>query len=191
MDWYMDPSAWSVPLTDDGPADWQRVADGEQPEQRPQQPVTVSNVETTDDSIEFDVSQPGTPILVKTSYFPNWKASGADGPWRVTPNLMVVVPTSTHVELHYGYTGVDALGYGLSLIGLLGLVWLWRAKPIVMPPDPPRRPRRVSPDPDEPPGPQGEVPAAAFDPASVILGPSSSTNEPPFPLAGSPPAADD
>ncbi len=39
------------------------------------------------------------PVLVKVSYFPNWHASGADGPWRVTPNLMVVVPTSHDVTL--------------------------------------------------------------------------------------------
>ncbi len=32
------------------------------------------------------------PSLVRTSYFPNWDASGAEGPYRVAPNLMVVVP---------------------------------------------------------------------------------------------------
>ncbi len=116
--------------------DWQRVAKGEQPEIRPQTPVTVSNISTGTDSIEFDVSEPGTPILVKTSYFPNWQATGADGPWRVTPNLMVVVPTSNHVELHYGYTKVEFLGYGVSLLGVVGLVWLWRAGAVTMPPEP-------------------------------------------------------
>ena len=44
----------------------------------------------------------GTPVEVRVSYFPNWKASGADGPWRVAPNLMVVVPTSHDVTLTYG-----------------------------------------------------------------------------------------
>jgi len=38
--------------------------------------------------------QIGQPVLVKVSYFPNWKASGAKGPYRVTPNLMVVIPRS-------------------------------------------------------------------------------------------------
>jgi hypothetical protein len=161
MDWYMNPDAWSVPLTDGGPPEWQRVADGQQPEARPQTPVTVSNVSSTNDSIEFDVSEPGTPVLVKTSYFPNWKASGADGPWRVTPNLMVVVPTSTHVELHYGYTGVDLLGYGVSLIGIAGLFWLWRSGRVVIPPEPPRRRRRPE-----------RIPASTFDPTDAIVGQS-------------------
>ena len=46
-------------------------------------------------------------MLVKMSYFPNWQVAGADGPYRVAPNFMVVVPTDTHVELTYGRTGVE------------------------------------------------------------------------------------
>ncbi len=174
MDWYMDPSAWSVFLTDGGPDEWQRVDDGVTPEERPQQPVTVSNIETSNDRIEFDVSEVGTPVLVKTSFFPNWKAEGADGPWRVTPNLMVVVPTSEHVELHYGYTGVDVMGWGLTVLGLLGLLWFWRAGPVEMPPAPPPR-RRPTDDaepgdePDDVDATRHTVRADAFDPAAVIL----------------------
>jgi hypothetical protein len=66
--------------------------------------------------------------LVKVSYFPNWKVSGGEGPYRVTPNLMVVVPTSTHVKLHYGYVGVDYLANALTLFGLIALFWLFRAR---------------------------------------------------------------
>jgi hypothetical protein len=63
---------------------------------------------------------------VKASYFPNWRASGAEGPWRVAPNLMVVVPTANNVELTYGRTGPEYAGVGLSVFGLLGLVLLAR-----------------------------------------------------------------
>jgi hypothetical protein len=90
----------------------------------------VSHVRTTDDRISFDVDEPGTPVLVKVSYFPNWQASGANGPWRVAPNLMVVVPTSTHVSLHYGRTAVDWLGWVFTLLGVAGVVWLWRTGPV-------------------------------------------------------------
>ena len=89
----------------------------------------VTNIGTGEDSISFDVDRPGSPVLVKTSYFPNWKASGARGPWRVAPNLMVVVPTERHVELNYGYTPVDALGWGLTLLGIGGLVVLAGRRP--------------------------------------------------------------
>jgi uncharacterized membrane protein len=90
----------------------------------------------TDDRISFDVSRLGTPVLVKVSYFPNWQASGATGPYRASPNLMVVVPTSHHVVLHYGYTPVDDVGWLLTLAGLLGAGFMaWRGRfPRRMPP---------------------------------------------------------
>ena len=60
--------------------------------------VTVTNVDIRDQSLSFDVDRIGVPVLVRVSYFPNWNASGADGPWRIGPNMMVVVPQDTHVE---------------------------------------------------------------------------------------------
>jgi uncharacterized membrane protein len=89
--------------------------------------VEVSNPVIDDDSISFDVDRVGEPVLVKMSYFPNWQASGAEGPYRVAPNFMVVVPTDTHVELTYGRTSVEWLSYALTLLGIMGLVLLVRA----------------------------------------------------------------
>ena len=65
-------------------------------------------------------------MLVRTSYFPNWKADGADGPWRATPNLMVVVPTAEDVRLYYGRTTVDVVAILLSVVGLVALVGMTR-----------------------------------------------------------------
>ncbi|HEX5366754.1 MAG TPA: hypothetical protein VFW63_08860, partial [Acidimicrobiales bacterium] len=75
------------------------------------------------------VDRPGVPVLVKVSYFPNWRATGAEGPYRVAPNLMVVVPSGRHVELSYGRTWVEHLAAGLSAVGLVGLVLLRRRPP--------------------------------------------------------------
>ena len=85
----------------------------------------VSAVTQTDSSLSFHVSRVGTPVLVKVSYFPNWHASGADGPWRVTPNLMVVVPTSHDVTLTYGATAANDLGLAATLVGVGALVGLF------------------------------------------------------------------
>jgi hypothetical protein len=114
--------------------------------------VKVSNVSLGRDTVEFDVDQVGVPVLVKVSYFPNWKVDGADGPYRVTPNLMVVIPTDTHVQLHYGYTAIDYASYGLTALGIVALVLLFRLRPrwpfaanedafvdVVEPPEPRRR----------------------------------------------------
>ena len=89
------------------------------------EPVVVSNFSIEQQSLEFDVDRVGVPVLVKVSYFPNWKASGAEGPWRIGPNMMVVVPTDTHVELSYGRRGIDYAAIVLTLIGIGLCVW-WR-----------------------------------------------------------------
>jgi hypothetical protein len=120
--WYDQPSRWDVELAASGPADWPRVPIGDtDPPRHAVAPTTVSHIVEQDNEISFHVSRVGTPVLVKVSYFPNWQASGASGPYRVTPNLMVVVPTSHTVTLHYGKTGADRAGDLLTLLGLLAL----------------------------------------------------------------------
>jgi hypothetical protein len=93
-------------------------------------------------------------VLVKTSYFPNWQVKGAKGPYRATPNEMIVVPTGTHVSLHYGRTPVDWAGIVLTVGGLGALVGLagWKLDPLAA--RPPRR-RRVPPAGAPPSGPSG------------------------------------
>jgi hypothetical protein len=90
----------------------------------------VSRVRVGLQSVTFDVSRLGVPTLVKVSYYPGWHAIGATGPYRVSPNLMVVVPTSHHVELLYGSTPATTVGRGLTLATVLaGLAYLvWRPK---------------------------------------------------------------
>ena len=133
MSWYKDPTRWDVYLAADGPASWARVAPREPAAARPEPATVVSAIATSDDSISFDVDRVGTPVLVKVSYFPNWKVDGADGPYRVAPNLMVVIPTSNHVALHYGTTNVDRLGWLLTLVGIVLAVVLARQARLTMP----------------------------------------------------------
>ena len=133
LPWYLDPSAWKVPLAAGGPADWQRIEVGETPTAIPLDANGISNITTDTDRISFDVSRVGVPVLVKVSYFPNWKVSGAEGPWRVSPNLMVVVPTSEHVSLHFGSTRVEMFAWFVTILGLFGLILLWRAGPMLLP----------------------------------------------------------
>ncbi|MDZ7675268.1 MAG: hypothetical protein U5K30_09395 [Acidimicrobiales bacterium] len=130
LDWFQDPSRWAIALAASGPDDWQRVDPGQAPEPQPVEPAEVSDVEIGRDGISFTVDEPGSPVLVKQSYFPNWEASGAEGPYRVAPNLMVVVPTDTEVSLGYGRTGVDWLAIALTALGLGLLVVLVRAGPV-------------------------------------------------------------
>jgi hypothetical protein len=126
--WFADPTALDRPLTDGGPASWQHAstAKARTVAKEPLPELEVTNLRTTDTSVAFDVSRTGVPVMVKTSYFPNWEAHGARGPWRATPNFMVVVPTSRHVELTYGTTNAEWAGRFLAVVGLAGLgglVW--------------------------------------------------------------------
>jgi hypothetical protein len=146
--WFQHRDEWTAMPADDGPVGWQRVAvtpdlsrregEADDPGRRvdiviPTEPiesvplpeVAVSNVVMGQDSVAFDVDQVGVPVLVKVGYFPNWNASGAEGPYRVGPNMMVVVPTAAHVELQYGRSAVDYLTMLLTVAGI-ALCFLWR-----------------------------------------------------------------
>jgi hypothetical protein len=130
--WFQHPEDWASLPADDGPDDWQRITVGvdesrqipdptrppEDPDTRgkqvdivvpeqtiepvPLDPIQVSDVEMGEQDLSFRVDRVGVPVLVKVSYFPNWEVDGAEGPFRVAPNLMVVVPTDNEVRLHYG-----------------------------------------------------------------------------------------
>jgi hypothetical protein len=135
-DWFQAPASWDVHLAADGPEEWPRTDSYDTAPRVPVDPVEVTNVEVTDDGVSFDVSETGVPVLVKVSYFPNWEVEGAEGPWQVSPTFMVVVPTETHVELSYGTAPVEVAGWGLTVLGLVGLVLLVRAGPLRMDSDP-------------------------------------------------------
>lgn len=135
IEWFNDPSRWDVMPATSGPSDWPRVSRNDRAPEQPTPVANVTNVKVYRDAMSFDVDRIGTPVLVRASYFPNWDVSGADGPYRVGPNLMVVVPRSNHVELDYGRSGVEIGGTLLSLLGLgLLLVMARRERGLVVEP---------------------------------------------------------
>jgi hypothetical protein len=91
--------------------------------------VSVRSI-VKDEEIEIETNRPGHPLLVKVSYHPRWRAVGADGPWLVSPSLMLVVPRETKCRLVYA--GRDASDWlGITLTGLtlaLGIGWAVRRK---------------------------------------------------------------
>ncbi len=121
--WYDDPSRWNVVPAAGGPPSWARVPVGEaRPAAVAEPKATVTRVVQTTDSVGFHVDRTGVPVEVKVSYFPNWHVTGAEGPWRVAPNLMVVVPTGHDVSLTYGSTPSDTAGKALSLMAVAGAI---------------------------------------------------------------------
>ena len=143
--WFQHPEVWTTPIADNGPSEWQRVdvvVDESQREGEPNSnnrrvdvvkpavaltpvpldPVVVSNVDIGEESVKFSVDKIGVPVLVRVSYFPNWKVDGAKGPYRVAPNMMVVIPTSTNVSMHFGWNLRDYVAYLLSFAGIAWIV---------------------------------------------------------------------
>ncbi len=86
----------------------------------------IRDEEVTDDHIRFKTSAIGQPHIVKMSWFPNWKARGAARVYRVSPGFMLVFPEQESVELYYGTTVSDGVGYALTLLGCLGLIGVRR-----------------------------------------------------------------
>ncbi|MCY4517260.1 MAG: glycosyltransferase [Acidimicrobiaceae bacterium] len=135
--WWNDPAAWDVPIAAAGAEHWSRVSLLPSPgsaggardslprfsaaPRRALPPVHIEDTAMGRDWLSFSVDRTGVPVLVKVSYFPNWSVSGAEGPYRVTPNWMVVVPTDSHVELRYGATAVEYLAWLATLLGAVAL----------------------------------------------------------------------
>ncbi len=134
LQWYEDVDHLDHWVVSDGPADWPRIDSVDQrPDVALNTPVdAVSDVVVDEERISFTTTAVGVPHLIKVSYFPNWHAEGAVGPWRAAPSLMVVVPTSEHVVLEFQDTWAESFGKLGSLIGLATLagvgVWGWRRK---------------------------------------------------------------
>lgn len=125
LEWYDDlelSDRWAVA---EGPESWPRIEDlGELPSEPlpgvPDDPV--SDVVIEDHRISFRTAAVGVPHLVKVSYFPNWVAEGAQGPYHATPSLMVVVPDQEEVVIEFRNRGPELAGIGLTVLGLAGLV---------------------------------------------------------------------
>ncbi len=155
--WFQRRDDWPALPANDGPDNWQRVpvevdleARVGEPGDRnrnvdyvvPSEPVdvvdlpqiAVSNVDVDEESVSFSVDQIGVPVLVRVGYFPNWTVEGADGPYRVAPNFMVVIPTANEVTLSYSRSSLDWFFYGLTLVGI-ALCFYWRRRGDVVYPD--------------------------------------------------------
>ncbi len=134
LEWYEDYEEMDRIITVDGPEEWPRISSLEERAdvELAVSEAPVSNIAVEDHRITFTTSAVGQPHIVKVSYFPNWRATGAEGPWRATPSLMVVVPTENDVVIEFRDTWAESLGNALSLAGLglvaIGGVGAWRRR---------------------------------------------------------------
>lgn len=121
LEWFAHLDGLQVPLVREGPDDWQRIPAFTSP--LPRRPVSGGGrslpADVGHDEITFTTDAIGEPHWVKTSYFPNWRAEGALGPYLASPSMMMVVPTQPDVRLSYGRTWAEWAGLAATLSALL------------------------------------------------------------------------
>lgn len=121
--WWLNTNLWPALAASSGPSKWPRAANVTSMTHTKLPTIVVTDIVSGPQSISFHVNRIGVPVLVKISYFPRWHATGATGPYRVSPNLMVVVPTSHNVSMVYASSGANEWGDRISqFTALLGLV---------------------------------------------------------------------
>jgi hypothetical protein len=133
LDWYDEIDSLNRWIVAEGPANWPRFSEIGGPYDLGQPLDTteavISDVVIDDHEVSFTTTAVGVPHLVKTSYFPNWRATGAEGPFRAAPSLMVVIPTQEQVSLQFSRTWAEYVGMMLTLIALFFVArWLLRTR---------------------------------------------------------------
>lgn len=124
LEWYDDIDNLDRWVVADGHEEWPRIDSlDERPDVALDVPdEAVSDIEVDHHRISFSTDAVGVPHLLKVSYFPNWEATGADGPWRASPSLMVLVPTEEDVVIEFEDTWAEVGGKILTLGGLASLI---------------------------------------------------------------------
>lgn len=120
FEWYDDPALFDRLVAPNGPEHWPRIASLDELAITfvPQPGGNVTDVIVDNGTISFTTDAVGVPHLVKVSYFANWATDDGDGPYRVTPSLMVVTPTTERVTLEFRNTWAENLGVALTILGL-------------------------------------------------------------------------
>lgn len=133
VDWYDDLTLQEYWVVDDGPDSWPRITSLEEVRGTPPIETSgeVTNFVLDDERISFSTTAIGVPHLIKVSYFPNWIATGADGPFYAAPSFLLVVPTQADVVLEFRSGWIEWIGMAFTALGLLALVvtWVRRRRP--------------------------------------------------------------
>ena len=90
--------------------------------------LEVKNLKIDSKSISFETNSPNQLHLIKVSYFPNWKIIDGEGPYRISPSFMAVVPNSNSVSLVFKNSGTENILNYLSYISLSMAIIIFNRK---------------------------------------------------------------
>jgi len=78
--------------------------------------------EVSNEEIKVKTNCKNVPLLIKVSYFPNWKVEGAERIYLVSPAFMMIFPKSENIRIYYGIDAIDIIGIAVSIIGVIILI---------------------------------------------------------------------
>ena len=82
--------------------------------------LSINELNIDNNLITFKTNKPNQLHLIKVSYFPNWKITSGEGPFRISPSFMAVVPNEEFVEIKFESTNVEKSLNFLSFFALFG-----------------------------------------------------------------------
>lgn len=80
------------------------------------------NEKISNNEIVINTSCINKPLLIKITYFPNWKVEGADKIYLASPAFMLIYPNENIVRLYYGNTPSNIIGNILFYFGILIII---------------------------------------------------------------------
>jgi hypothetical protein len=123
-DWFKNPDLIDMPIVFSNENDgmFKSVLQDENLSKLDKIPVDQNcfiDENVTNDEVRIKTSCIGKPLLVKISYYPNWKVEGASKVYHVTPAFMLIFPEKENVRLFYENTILDTVGEVFSIIGII------------------------------------------------------------------------
>lgn len=124
--WFINPSLLDIPLVyEKHPSASDKARFKLQSDSflnLPRVPLAIAGADIQEkigpEGVEFTTNLIGHPHLIRVSYHRNWKVTGADRIFLVSPSFMLVYPTSNHVRLYFGKSVFNYAGELMSLAGL-------------------------------------------------------------------------
>ena len=93
--------------------------------------AVITNQKITSNTISFTTDRPNELHQIKVSYFPNWKIKNGEGPYRISPSFMAIVPNSENVELTFIKTRKESYSFYIALFSLLLFIGLSQKRKII------------------------------------------------------------
>jgi tetratricopeptide (TPR) repeat protein len=95
--------------------------------------AVISEEKITDFKISFRTTKINQPHIIKIAYYPNWKSSGGEKIFPVSPEFMLIYPAREQVELVYKRSFYEYLGIVLTFIAaVVAVLGMFKFRPFVL-----------------------------------------------------------